>query len=66
MPWSEGQVGRLAEPIGDVPALAAAMRAFAEMPAGELAGKKRAAAAAARPLYAAAHFGAQLTSARDL
>jgi hypothetical protein len=36
------------------------------MPAAELAAKKRAAAAAARPLYAASHFSAQLTSARDL
>ena len=49
----------------DVP-LAAAIRAFAEMPAAELAAKKRAAAGAARPLYAATHFSAQLTSARDL
>jgi hypothetical protein len=49
-----------------VPALAAAIRAFAEMPAAELAAKKRAAAGAARPLYAASHFSAQLTSARDL
>jgi hypothetical protein len=59
-------VGSIAEPIGDVPALAAALRAFAEMPTAELAAKKRAAAAAARPLYAASHFSAQLTSARDL
>jgi glycosyltransferase involved in cell wall biosynthesis len=66
VPWSEGEVGQLAEPIGDVPALAAALRAFAEMPAAELAAKKRAAAAAARPLYDPAHFSAQLTAARDL
>jgi glycosyltransferase involved in cell wall biosynthesis len=66
VPWSEGQVGRVVEPIGDVPALAAAIRAFAEMPTSELTAKKRAAAAAARPLYAASHFSAQLTSAREL
>lgn len=66
VPWAEGMVGRVVEPIGDVPALAAALRAFAEMPAAELAAKKLAAAAAARPLYAASHFSAQLTSARDL
>jgi len=66
VPWAEGMVGSIAEPIGDVPALAAALRAFAEMPAAELAVKKRAAAAAARPLYAASHFGAQLAAARDL
>jgi hypothetical protein len=59
-------VGRVVEPIGDVPALAAAIRAFAEMPAVELATKKQAAAAAARPLYAASNFSEQLTSARNL
>jgi hypothetical protein len=59
-------VGRVVEPVGDVPALAAAIRAFAEMPAAELAAKKRAAAAAARPLYAASHFSEQLTSAQSL
>ena len=47
VPWAEGMVGRVVEPVGDVPALAAAIRAFAEMPAAELAAKKRAAAAAA-------------------
>ena len=66
VPWSEGQVGRVVEPIGDVPALADAIRAFAEMPAAELTAKKRAAATAARPLYEATHFSAQLSSARDL
>ena len=66
VPWAEGQVGRVAEPIGDVPALAAAIRAFAEMSAGDLAAKKHAAASAARPLYAASYFSEQLTSARNL
>lgn len=66
VPWAEGMVGSIAEPIGDVPALAAALRAFAQMPAAELAAKKRAAAAAARPLYAASHFSDQLAAARDL
>jgi len=66
VPWAEGMVGRVVEPIGDVVALAAAIRTFAEMPAPELAARKRAAAAAARPLYAAAHFSEQLTSARHL
>jgi glycosyltransferase involved in cell wall biosynthesis len=66
VPWAEGMVGSIAKPIGDVPALAAALRAFAQMPAAELAAKKRAAAAAARPLYAASHFSDQLAAARDL
>ena len=66
VPWAEGMVGRVVEPVGDIPSLAATIRAFAEMPAAELAAKKRAAAAAARPLYAAAHFSEQLTSARNL
>jgi glycosyltransferase involved in cell wall biosynthesis len=66
VPWSEGHIGRIAEPIGDVPALAAAIRAFADMTIVELAAKKRAAAAAARPLYSASHFSEQLTSARNL
>ena len=47
-------------------ALAAAIRAFAEMPAAELSAKKHAAAAAARPLYAASYFSEQMTSARNL
>lgn len=66
VPWADGMVGRVVEPIGDVPALAAALRAFAEMPAAELSAKKHAAAAAARPLYAASYFSEQLTSGRNL
>ena len=66
VPWADGMVGRVVEPIGDVPALAAAIRAFAEMPAAELSAKKHAAAAAARPLYAATYFSEQLTSGRNL
>ena len=66
VPWADGMVGRVVEPIGDVPALAAALRAFSEMPAAELSAKKHAAAAAARPLYAATYFSEQLTSARNL
>jgi glycosyltransferase involved in cell wall biosynthesis len=65
VPWADGMVGRVVEPIGDVPALAAALRAFAEMPTAELSAKKHA-AAAARPLYAASYFSEQLTSARNL
>ena len=66
VPRADCMVGRVVEPIGDVPALAAAIRAFAEMPAAELSAKKHAAAAAARPLYAASYFSEQLTSARNL
>jgi len=66
VPWVDGMVGRVVEPIGDVPALAAAIRAFAEMPAAELSAKKHAAAAAARPLYAASFFSGQLISAKNL
>jgi glycosyltransferase involved in cell wall biosynthesis len=66
VPWADGMVGRVVEPIGDVPALAAAIRAFAEMPAAELSVKKQAAAAAARPLYAASHYAEQLAAARSL
>jgi glycosyltransferase involved in cell wall biosynthesis len=64
VPWSEGLVGRVVEPIGDVAAYAAALRAFAEMPAAELTAKKQAAAAAARPLYAASYYADQLASVR--
>ena len=66
VPWADGMVGRVVEPIGDVPALAAAIRAFAEMPAAELSAKKHAAGAAARPLYATSYFSEQLTSGRNL
>ena len=66
VPWADGMVGRVVELIGDVPALAAAIRAFAEMPAAELSAKKHAAATAARPLYAASYFSEQLTSGRNL
>ena len=66
VPWADGMVGRVVELIGDVPALAAAIRAFAEMPAAELSAKKHAAGAAARPLYAASYFSEQLTSGRNL
>ena len=66
VPWAEGMVGRVVEPIGDVTAFANALRAFAEMPASELVAKKQAAAAATRHLYAASYYSEQLASARDL
>lgn len=66
VPWAEGLVGQVVEPIGDVTALAVALRTFTEMPAIELAAKKTAAAAAARPLYAASNYANQLEAARLL
>ena len=66
VPWSVGQIGQVVSPIGDIEALAAAIKRFAEMPPVELSQMKAAAASAARPLYNASHFSAQLASARDL
>jgi glycosyltransferase involved in cell wall biosynthesis len=55
-----GRNGTLVEPVGDVDALAATLRTYAEMPATELAARQQAAAASAGRLFSAAHFTGQL------
>ena len=56
VPWDEGQVGMVVKPIGDVVALAKAIKTFAKMPEEDLSSMKRAAAQAARNLYSAKHY----------
>jgi len=63
VPWCDGLVGRVVEPIGHVPSLAAAIRSFAEMPEDDIARRKRAAAEASRSLYSVSHFTSELQAA---
>ncbi len=55
-----GRNGALAEPVGDIDALAAAIRAHAEMPADELAARQQAAADSAGRTFSARHFAEQV------
>ena len=56
----QGRNGTLVEPIGDVAALAAAIRAYAEMPAAELAARQQAAADSAGRFFSARYFSEQV------
>ena len=56
----QGRNGTLVEPVGDVAALAAAIRAYAEMPAAELAARQQAAADSAGRLFSARYFAEQV------
>ena len=56
----QGRNGTLVEPIGDVAALAAAIRAYAEMPAAELAARQQAAADSAGRIFSARYFAEQV------
>lgn len=58
-----GRNGALVEPVGDVAALAAAMRAYAELPAAELAAHQRAAADSAGRIFSSGYFAQQVQSA---
>lgn len=56
----QGRNGTLVEPVGDVAALAAAVRAYAEMPAAELAARQQAAADSAGRIFSARYFAEQV------
>ncbi len=56
----QGRNGTLVEPVGDVDALAAAIRAYAEMPAAELAARQQAAADSAGRIFSARYFAEQV------
>ena len=56
----QGRNGTLVEPVGDVVALAAAIRAYAEMPAAELAARQQAAADSAGRIFSARYFTEQV------
>ena len=55
----DGNNGILVEPVGDVSALASALRTYAEMPAAHLAAAQGVAAARARAVFSAAYFTRQ-------
>lgn len=59
----QGRNGTLVEQVGDVAALAAAIRAYAEMPAAELAARQQAAADSAGRIFSASYFAQQVQSA---
>jgi glycosyltransferase involved in cell wall biosynthesis len=56
----QGRNGTLIQPVGDVAALAAALREYAEMPAGELAARQQAAADSAGRIFSARYFSEQV------
>ena len=59
----QGRNGTLVEPVGDVAALAVAIRAYAEMPAAELAARQQAAADSAGRIFSASYFAQQVQDA---
>ena len=59
----QGRNGTLIEPVGDVAALAAAIRAYAEMPAAELAARQQAAADSAGRIFSSGYFAQQVQDA---
>jgi hypothetical protein len=59
----QGRNGTLVEPVGDVAALAVAIRAYAEMPAAELAARQQAAADSAGRIFSARYFAEQVQAA---
>lgn len=56
---THGRNGALVEPVGDVPALAAAIRDYVKMAPAELAAAQQAAAERAREVFSAAYFARQ-------
>ena len=56
----QGRNGTLVEPVGDIAALAAAIRAYAEMPAAELVARQQAAADSAGRIFSARYFAEQV------
>jgi len=59
----QGRNGTLVEPVGDVAALATAIRAYAELPAAELAARQQAAADSAGRIFSAGYFAQQVQAA---
>jgi glycosyltransferase involved in cell wall biosynthesis len=59
----QGRNGTLVEPVGDVAALAATIRAYAEMPPAELAARQQAAADSAGRIFSAGYFAQQVQAA---
>jgi glycosyltransferase involved in cell wall biosynthesis len=59
----QGRNGTLVEPVGDVTALADAIRAYAEMPAAELAARQQAAADSAGRIFSSGYFAQQVQAA---
>jgi glycosyltransferase involved in cell wall biosynthesis len=59
----QGRNGTLVEQVGDVTALAAAIRAYAEMPAAELAARQQAAADSAGRIFSSGYFAQQVQAA---
>jgi glycosyltransferase involved in cell wall biosynthesis len=59
----QGRNGTLVEPVGDVAALAATLRTYAEMPAAELAARQQAAADSAGRIFSAGYFAQQVQAA---
>ena len=55
-----GRNGTLVEPVGDVAALAVAIRDYAEMPAAQLAARQQAAADSAGRIFSARYFAEQV------
>jgi glycosyltransferase involved in cell wall biosynthesis len=56
----QGRNGTLVEPVGDVAALVAAIRAYAEMPAAELAVRQQVAADSAGRIFSSRYFAEQV------
>jgi glycosyltransferase involved in cell wall biosynthesis len=56
----QGRNGTIIQPVGDVAALAAALREYAEMPAAELAARQQAAADSAGRIFSARYFAEQV------
>ena len=56
----QGRNGTIIQPVGDVAALAAALREYAEMPAAELAARQQAAADSAGRIFSARYFSEQV------
>jgi glycosyltransferase involved in cell wall biosynthesis len=59
----QGRNGTLVEPVGDVAALTAAIRTYAEMPLAELAVRQQAAADSAGRIFSAGYFAQQVQAA---
>ena len=59
----QGRNGTIIQPVGDVAALAAALREYAEMPAAELAARQQAAADSAGRIFSAGYFAQQVQAA---
>ena len=56
----QGRNGTLVEPVGDIAALAAAIRAYAELPVAELSIRQQAAADSAGRIFSARYFAEQV------